>query len=367
MAEGLAIPARPVALENLPNYCRLIVQAARGRQVVFRRRTREWQFDHATSRWQRMPGYAPTTPMAPETLIELSGCFINSRGTVLSPAGDVLHGFSVGLGPAKKRVLPEPVLADRLEGTWIHGIHNDKHFGHWLLHRLPRIFSGLRIFPHLPTITSTSPWSADPLLQSVGVMPGQVTALDWDAPERFHPVDRLIVANDPAPDIAAKQVDWQRLSSMAVVIRRWAAQHSIHPGYDRVYFTRGTDSGIRQGCDNRSVIEEAMNRAGIPVLRPESLSFADQVIMASRSRDFLAEYGSSALLSLFSLNLSRVTLFSPFHNYRVENGVARGGPWVRATTIARGARFRFASVIGAGRPRRWLADEDKVNKVAGSI
>lgn len=361
------MPSQLVTLENLPDYSRLIGQQAPGRRVLFRHRTREWQFDFTQSRWHRLSGYAPTTPVAPETLIELRGCFINSRGTVLSPEGDVLYGFSVGLGPEKKRVLAHPVLAERLEGSWIHGIHNDQHFGHWLLHRLPRIFSGLRYSPHSPVLTSTSPWSTVPLLESVGAGSSQVTALDWDAPERFHPVDRLIVANDPAPDIAAKQVDWPRLSSMAAVIRRWASQQSTQRGHHRVYFTRATDSGIRQGCDNRQVMEEAMSRAGIPVVRPERLSFADQVIMASRSRDILAEYGSAALLSLFSRNLFRVTLFSPFDNYRLDNGVARGGPWVRALTIARGARFRFAAVMASGRPRHWLADEDKVRRVVEAI
>lgn len=356
-----------VSLGALPGYARIIGQKAPGRRVVWPRRTKEWQFEHGESRWRRLPGYLPANSVTPETLIELRGCFINSRGTVLSPEGEVLHGFSAGLGPERKRVMSEPVFAESLDGSWVHGIHNDQHFGHWLLHRLPRIFSALNHSPGLPVITSTSPWTADSLLDSVGAPSRQVTALDWDTPERFHQVDCLIVANDPAPDRAAKVVDWPRLATMASAIRRWASDHSSQGGYEQVYLTRGEGSGIRPGCQNREVIEEAMSRAGIPVIRPERLNFADQVLMAARSREILAEYGSAALLSLFSLELHRLTLFSPFDNYRLERGVARGGPWVRAMTIARGTRFRFASVVGSGRPRDWLADADKVRRVAEAL
>lgn len=361
------ISSKFVSLDALPGYARLIGQKAQNRQVVWRRWTREWQFDYGQSRWRRLPGQSPATPVTPETLIELRGCYINSRGTVLSPEGQVLYGFSVGLGPEKKRVLPRPVIAESLDGKWIHGIHNDKHFGHWLLHRLPRIFAGLTYSPDLPVLSSTSSWGTASLLDSVGAPPGQATALNWDAPERFHRVDCLIVANDAAPDRAAKQVDWSRLSTMASAIRLWAANHSSHRGYQQVYFTRGEGSGIREGCRNRQVIEEAISQAGIPIIRPEHLTFADQVLMASESREILAEYGSAALLSLFSRRLYRFTLFSPFDNYRLDRGVAKGAPWVRATTVARGARFRFASIVESGRPRNWLADVDKVKKVVQAL
>lgn len=357
---------RFISLDALPGYARLIFR--RKKPILdWRSRGSEVLFDQASGSWIKPRVVYRYPHVETESVIEAYGCFVNSRGTVLSPEGEILWGYESGLGPERKRAVGRIIIGPELPGTWIHGLHNDRHFGHWLLHRLPKASTGLRTFPQSPILTSSASWDASALLASIGADASSIRFLPWDDFETFYPVGRLIISNDLAPDKAEKLVDPRRIRYLAHTVLDWARSRSRLEPASTIYLSRRPGSGIREGCRNREVIEDLVRAKGVEIVYPETMPFADQVVLVSGASEILSEYGSASILSLFADRLKTFTLLSPRANYRFKNGVARGAPWVRSIVMAKGRLFRYASVADGADLKSWEANPDMVWRVFAQL
>lgn len=339
-----------VRLERLPSYI----------EVVWRSSTsRSWtplpgsshHFDFQRGRWRRDSRRWFADSVFPETIVRLKNCYVNSHGVVLSPEGE--HLASRNLGFAPKKQLPDRISTGaRLDGEFVFGLNQEPHFGHWLLQRLPRIHSVLRRFPQTRVITSDAKWDPRDMLAAVGAGSDDTQFLPHADRSAFFQVESLVMANHAAPHGSPKSLDGRRFTRMARSVRTWATEHATIGRVNKLYLSRDSSSGFREGCRNRAEIEAAMSERGFTVVLPERLPFADQVSLVSRAEHVCSETGSASILSLFSEKLKTFTVFSPV-------GEAE---WSKVIALYLGANFRLAELSGAPRAS-WVADTQRLDEV----
>lgn len=350
---------------KLPSYARLVFEtpekSARQRFPVS-----EYLFSPGNGKWQRVWFSRGAEVPAPEALIELSGCLVNAAGTVISPDGERLWGPDFGLG-AKGLQSPTPVTQKALSGTYIYGLNQHVSFGHWLIHRLPRIYSALQHNEGTDVLISSSPWDPTDLIQSVGVRKEQMIALPADKREVFFQVDKILVANHAAPPGRRRQLDWPRFEKVVSQILNNLRLPDGKRGPEKIYLTRTTAPEQRLGCMNRPFIENLMKQSGYFVVAPETLPFREQVNLLVNAKDVVTEAGSGGLLSVFSRRLRSLTYLSPQPNYEISNWNAQNSPWARSIALAKKGSFRFASVSAGGDYGSWNADEQLLQRLVRNL
>lgn len=349
-----------VELGRLPPYIELV---RRSSPLFSRTRLpgNEQVFDFDQDDW--VSGQTPRfqKPVPPETILRLNNCYVNSHGVVLSPRGERLVGRELGFAGTKVPV-DWRFTGSRLGGEFVFGLNQEPHFGHWLLQRLPRIHSVLRRFPGTRVLTSDAIWDPRGMLEAVGAKAAGITLLPHGEPSTFYQVDSLLMANHAAPHGDSRCLDGRRLRRMASEARKWAAKNSAVALVPKIYLSRGSESGFREGCQNRSIVEAAMIEKGFTLLLPERLSFADQVRLVSHAEQICSETGSASILTLFAQNLVEFTEFSTGENYSLTEGPRRNG-WTRTIVLSQGAGYRFATLSSSPIRRSWVAEPERLEKV----
>jgi hypothetical protein len=339
---------------ELPGFAR-VVHGPRGNGSPQKIKGQEFFFDRATDSWQIRKIGRTLAGVPPELVVELENCFVNAKGAILGPGMEVISP-----SPPDDN---GPVVASRtLSGSHVFGLQAKTSFGHWLLHRLPLIFSGLSRTETREVLVSSSSWEPFSLLAPLGVEPTRVTSLPMDRPELFFKVESLIVASHAAPPSKERIVDWKRLSEMVAAMSAGAAP-APENSPTKVYLTRTENSGDRSGCQNRELLEQSLRELGFAVIAPEAHSFSEQISILRGARHVAVEAGSASLLSVFSPQLRSLTYLSPQPPHRIVNGTALYAPWSRATTILRRAKFRYARISRTGSFSAWSADEQLLREV----
>jgi hypothetical protein len=380
---GLGNGEVKIEYESLPKFISVLKGLYKS-PVKPHRKGREYIFVQSSSRWHREPRVREDISIPPEIVLELRDCLVSSSGKVLSPDGREIDFNSLGVysSPAEQVASEvEPwIVAKALTGSFIHGLYSpigrpdgrafgSIAFGHWLIHRMPKIHSGLLASPESSVLTSPERWDSSTLIDSLGLGQGTINHLNYLGPNEFVRVEKLILSSQAASRGQTNRiVDWQRLSLMADQVRSYAVDDSNQEVQQKIYLTRTTTSGSRKGCINRNIIEEQLRDKGFFVIAPETLSFREQVNLLSNARHIVSEAGSAGLLSLFTKNLKSFTSLSPRPKYSVSKEGNSGTPWDRHLVLPRRSVFRFASIAREMKTfSSWIADETMVRNVIRKI
>ena len=372
-----------IEYESLPEFISVLKGSDKS-PVKPHRKGREYIFDQSSSRWHRQPRVREDISIPPEVVLELRDCLVSSSGKVLSPDGREIDFNSLGVYSSPDEQVASEVepsrVAKALSGSFIHGLYSpigrpdggafgSIAFGHWLIHRMPKIHSGLLASPESSVLTSPERWDSSTLIDSLGLKQGTIKHLNYLGPNEFVRVEKLILSTQAASSGKTnRMVDWQRLSLMADQVRSYAVDDSDQVVREKIYLTRTTTSGSRKGCINRYFIEEQMRDKGFFVIAPETLSFREQINLLSNARHIASEAGSAGLLSLFTKNLKSFTSLSPRPNYSVSKEGNSGTPWDRHLVLPRRSVFRFASIVREMKTfSSWIADETIVRNVIRKI
>lgn len=345
---------------EVPGFAR-VVHGTRGSGSPQKIRGKEFFFDRVSDSWRMQEIGQSLAGVAPEFVVELEGCFVNARGAILGPGMEAIspspHPATAGGNDSS------PLIASRiLSGSHVFGLQAKTSFGHWLLHRLPLIFSGLSRTETRGVLVSSSSWDPFSLLAPLGVDPTRVTSLPMDRPNLFFRVESLVLASHAAPPGKQRIVDWERLNQMVAAMSAGGTPAPKNSP-TKVYLTRTEKSGDRSGCQNRELLEQSMSELGFSVVAPEEHSFSEQISILQGARHVAVEAGSASLLSIFAPRLRSLTYLSPQPPYRIVNGTASYAPWSRATTILRRAKFRYARIARTGSFSEWSADEQLLRDV----
>lgn len=188
------------------------------------------------------------------------------------------------------------------EGVHLYGGRIHLHFGHFLLETLSRfwwlVYDDLhdrRILVHGPDHLAdyfNIPWMAE-IFGALGL---SRSSFVWaDAPTRF---DRVAT---PGPAFRPQSHAHPAFAALCRKAgNRLMAGRDLQPQSRPVYLSKTRLSQGVNRIENEAEVEEAVARAGVEVIHPETLSIADQVSLFHTRPAILGAAGSAFHLSLFA-------------------------------------------------------------------
>ena len=315
---------------------------------------------HDGERWRDV-GRASTEPPAPgEQVLELRDVAVCSDGMVWRDREPVV-GRSWGL-PARSTEPPAGDPAHELDGLTANGAAREKAFGHWLLHRLPRLHTLRTRTEAHRVIGIAPPWDDRPLYAAAGFAAEPPALLARDHRE-WARVDRLLLASHAAQPGGDRRIDRARLDRLiARLDEHWASDLADPPRTLDLYVTRRQRPNERSGCRNAADLERFFADQGCMVVYPPDLPLAQQFALFRRARTVVGEFGSGTIWAMVSGPGTLVLqVTSSAGTGRLAYDPARRS-WSRAIADARGQHYGQVIASPELTERDWTADLDTVRR-----
>jgi capsular polysaccharide biosynthesis protein len=229
------------------------------------------------------------------------GIFENDGSHVLA-AIDFREGIHRPLGQEAAPLIVGSDIADRVpDGTYIYGGRINPHFGHFLVNTLPRFWAMARIRTPNTKILCHGPgtpenWFNVPFIAATFELLG-LTPRDFIT---FQNPQRLRDIVIPCASMEEQRSGYQVFGQMCREIgNRAILTNTVTEDTRPIYYSKSRLKSAVGVITNEAEIENAMRRAGIEIIYPETLSLYDQIrLMASRGR-ILGTAGSFLHASIF--------------------------------------------------------------------
>ncbi|MGY2052993.1 glycosyltransferase family 61 protein [Methylobacterium sp. JK268] len=210
--------------------------------------------------------------------------------------------------------MPDPV-EEAPEEHYLYVGQINPHYGHFIINTLARFWplldaAGARmpILCHGPVEAHgrlSSPAFVATILERLGLRLADLTV--FDRPVR---VRRVTVI---AP--ALRELAWAhpRMAALGEVIGRTSLEGVPVDADDRpVYLSKARVAAYVQRVENEEDMAEALSRAGVDVVHPETLSFDEQVRLFARRRTVISCIGSALHTALFAPPGRSLIVITPF-------------------------------------------------------
>ena len=210
-------------------------------------------------------------------------------------AGQWNHLFGSKANPTLALLDAAPEASQVIQEGILIGGRADENWYHWMVDYLPRVLEiPERIEADVPILVSDRVPHAG--LQALHELTDRrVVRLD---PTRATRVGRIHVAAPVVQLIDDPGVGWAggfalRASSLRRLRKHWGVSDTGSPGGRRIFLSRR--SGIRRGIENEAVLVEVASRAGLEIVDPATLTFAEQLELFKDST--LVVGGSGAVMA----------------------------------------------------------------------
>lgn len=206
---------------------------------------------------------------------------------------------------------PDQVLETRLtgaeiaetapNGVYIYGGRINPHFGHFLINTLPRFWAMTQVrSPQTPILChgpgTPDEWFGVPFIAAafglIGLSPRDFVT--FDGPMRL----RAVVV--PSTSLEEQRAGYKAYAKLCLAIGdRLRARHTIEPDDRPIYYSKTRLRSAVGVITNESEIEAVLSAAGVEIIYPETLSFAQQVCLMSERKNILGSAGSFLHTSIF--------------------------------------------------------------------
>jgi len=252
-------------------------------------------------------------------LISVRNALVAPNGSVLLEDGTLLAGAYFG-EPRHVRGIDGWISQETTDRAGL-AITMSRAFGHGLLQVAPRIDVINRFDPSVSVLVSTVSWDDAPLMNSLGVAPHRIHRVPHEQFHHLVQVPELIVSTNLQPEANTARADPRWMSEF---VSRLSPEPATTPAR-RVYFARQDSSGIRGGCANRQELDRIATDFGYETVFPETMTFDEQMRLATSTVDMFGEQGSALTWSMFMPAGSRLVMvqgkpddhqnrFMTFHN-----------------------------------------------------
>jgi len=213
-----------------------------------------------------------------------------SEGSIREAAGYGNICFKGGFS----RVLDEPTVSLAGPGHLI--------FGHWLVDFLPKLYllqrSEIDPFAVKYLLPANTPPFALSWLQLLGITERQLVFFEPYA--ELVGATRLIVPTLLRTNGRTHPLFRRAIEYILSLVPRDTSRADEDGAEQRLYLSRGGPGPENRKLLNRQAIEQIAVDRGYALVRPETLSIADQLMMFSRAKRVVGEYGSALHGSIFA-------------------------------------------------------------------
>lgn len=296
-----------------------------------------------------------------EVVLELDDVVISSRGAVWKDGEPVL-GKPWGISRDSPALESAEGGAPLVELPGTHGsiVMRAAAFGHWLLHRLPRMHSLARTASPPNLVSVELPYDDQPFFDCYGFGDDTVHRLQRSPAERVR-VERLALTTHLAVPSGDRWIDPQRLAALVDDLdERWNLVGQKPGSPSDVYITRRDRRGERDGCRNRDELERFFAEQGYTIVFPPDLSLPEQFALFRGARSIAGEMGSGMHWALACAPGTSITYVTPRSGTKNQPFDPNRKSWMRAIADARG--LHFAQIIASPDTdrNRWLAELERV-------
>jgi len=272
-------------------------------------------------------------------LISVTNAIVSSNGCVLLDDGTLLAGIYFG-APRNQIPVDGWITTDLSERAGL-AITAMRGFGHGLLQVAPRVDAVNRFDGTLPILVSRGWWDDTTMLNLAGLDAERTIRVPHEQMHHLVRVPELIVSTQLFPEVNTGRADPQWLSDF---VNRLSSVPASKPAR-RVYFARDDASGIRGGCANRHELDRIASEFGYETVIPESLSFEEQIRLATETVDMFGEQGSALTWSMFMPPESRLVSVQSKPDGHQNRHMTYHNP----VLAARGSRFDLIGAVRAGK------------------
>lgn len=186
-------------------------------------------------------------------------------------------------------------------GVYIYGGRINSHFGHFLINTLPRFWAMAQVrSPQTPILChgpgTPNEWFGVPFIAAafglLGLSPRDFVT--FDVPTRL----RAVVV--PSTSLEEQSAGYIAYAKMCLGIGdRLRAKYTIEPNERPIYYSKTRLKSAVGVITNESEIEAVLSAAGVEIVYPETLSFAQQICLMSERNHILGSAGSFLHTSIF--------------------------------------------------------------------
>lgn len=318
-------------------------------------------------------------PLLPTVVLELRDVYVSAQGYVFDLDGRPVLGNEFQLrnplnsprNSSQKVLGPEKPI--ELKGRYVHALLEHRAFGHFLLHKAPRIASCALL--DFESVLLNAPHFGFSEFETVLGHP----RIRWlsNRFNEFVRVESLLVSSSAAIRNRWRTANLERVNAPGI---QWKAHLGASQSksvksrcdcsgkpQDQIYLSRPR-SGVRKGCSNPEVIDSFFESRGIPAFEPTEHSFSCQVGTVRAARHIFVEAGSASdLIHLRGVEASgSLTYLTPSPLVFDDSG-ALNAPWARASVLQQGGSYFHVELGDQVDLRDWYVDAEKLSRAVDSV
>jgi hypothetical protein len=243
--------------------------------------------------------------MAPEAVFRVKEALVSSSNQIVTLSGKTLYSPFIGSAPFLEPV-PGTSVIDELDGTYGTILARARAYGHWLLHRLPRLSTIREQFPDA-TILDTK-WNDGGLIARLGVSERDVQRFPASERDQFVYVENLLVPTHLSRPGLIRVQDRHRMDRVVKAFAAEIPQDSSLP--ELLYAARRPDER-RPGGQNKAELQEYLESRGFVTWYPADDPIERQIQHFRAARVVVSEIGSQSLTSMFAGPDTTIIILTP--------------------------------------------------------
>lgn len=280
--------------------------------------------------------------MAAEAVISVKEALVSSGNRIVTLSGKSLLSPFFGSLHVDEPIPSTDVIAE-YAGTYGTALVRAGAFGHWLLHRLPRITTIHEQFPDATILNSA--WPDGSLLQRLGIRDSGVQRYPTAERDQFVYVENLLVPTHLSRPGLVRVQDRYRMDRM---VNSFTAGIGDDPTLPELLYVARRPDEKRSGASNKEELEGYLNSIGFATWHPTDHSIERQIQHLRAARVVVSEIGSQALTSMFAGPDTTVIILTPEKSKgwgSQRQFQPRWRQWQRVVCEARGQHY--AQIVAA--------------------
>lgn len=280
--------------------------------------------------------------MAPEAIVSFTEAFVSPDNQIVTAAGRAIRSPYLGSGAYFEPIPAEEVVAE-YNGTYGTALLRAVDYGHWLMHRIPRIATLTEHAPGVPFLHSQI--NDTGVLARFGLTEDDVVRFPRSKKSTWAYVENLLVPSHLSRPGHQRVQDIHRLDR---VVRQFTEGIVDDPTLPELLYVARRPDDRRSGASNKDEMQEYFESLGFVTWYPIDDPIERQIQHFRAARVVVSEIGSQGLTSMFAGPDTTVIIITPAKSKGLSSQRVFRPTWRQWQRVVCEARFQgYAQIVAA--------------------